>query len=70
MCIRDSHGGANIKTSAMFDAIFDEIGTTGDQKVLRKIAKRLLDHDFFDNAGLIYGIGHAIYTKSLSLIHI
>ncbi|SUO03306.1 citrate synthase 2 [Faecalicoccus pleomorphus] len=58
------HGGANIKTSAMFDAIFDEIGTTSDQKVLRKIAKRLLDHDFFDNAGLIYGIGHAIYTKS------
>ena len=45
------HGGANIKTSAMFDAIFDEIGTTTDQKVLRKIAKRLLDHDFLTMPG-------------------
>ena len=58
------HGGANIKTSAMFQAIFDEYGTTTDEKILRNIAKRLLEKDFFDHAGLIYGIGHAIYTKS------
>lgn len=58
------HGGANIKTSAMFNAIFEEYGVTTDEKILRKIAKRLLEKDFFDHAGLIYGIGHAIYTTS------
>ena len=31
---------------------------------LKKIANRILDKDFFDHSGLIYGIGHAIYTKS------
>lgn len=58
------HGGANMKTSAMFDAIFKSVGYTTDTKILREIAKKLLEGEFFDNAGLIYGIGHAIYTKS------
>lgn len=58
------HGGANIKTNTMFEAIIKEIGITTNQKALRTIAKRLLEKDFFDRAGLIYGIGHAIYTKS------
>ena len=48
----------------MFKAIFHEVGFTTDQTTLKKFANRILDKDFFDHSGLIYGIGHAIYTKS------
>ena len=58
------HGGANCKVTNMFKAIFHEVGFTTDKLTLKKIANRLLDKDFFDHSGLIYGIGHAIYTKS------
>ena len=58
------HGGANCKVTNMFKAIFHEVGFTTDILTLKKIANRLLDKDFFDHSGLIYGIGHAIYTKS------
>ena len=58
------HGGANAKVTEMFKAIFHEVGYTSDKNTLRKIANRILDKDFFDHSGLIYGIGHAIYTKS------
>ena len=58
------HGGANCKVTNMFNAIFHEVGFTTDKTTLKKIANRLLDKDFFDHSGLIYGIGHAIYTKS------
>lgn len=57
-------GGANCKVTNMFKAIFHEVGFTTDKLTLKKIANRLLDKDFFDHSGLIYGIGHAIYTKS------
>ena len=58
------HGGANCKVTNMFKAIFHEVGFTTDKATLKKIANRILDKDFFDHSGLIYGIGHAIYTKS------
>ena len=58
------HGGANAKVTEMFKAIFHEVGFTTDPMTLRKIANRILDKDFYDHSGLIYGIGHAIYTKS------
>lgn len=58
------HGGANCKVTNMFKAIFHEVGFTTDESTLKKVANRLLDKDFFDHSGLIYGIGHAIYTKS------
>lgn len=58
------HGGANSKVTNMFKAIFHEVGFTTDVNTLKKIANKILDKDFFDHSGLIYGIGHAIYTKS------
>ncbi|WP_303233076.1 citrate synthase [Holdemanella biformis] len=56
--------GSYCKVTNMFKAIFHEVGFTTDQTTLKKIANRILDKDFFDHSGLIYGIGHAIYTKS------
>ena len=60
----DHGGGNNCKVTNMFKAIFHEVGFTTDKATLKKIANRILDKDFFDHSGLIYGIGHAIYTKS------
>ena len=56
------HGGANISVVQMMKAIKDEIGITTDEKKIRNVVNRLLDKDFFDCSGLIYGFGHAVYT--------
>ncbi len=58
------HGGANAKVYAQFQEIFNTVGITTDEEVLTDIARKLLHKEFFDKSGLIYGIGHAIYTKS------
>lgn len=58
------HGGANIQAYNMMKAVIDEIGTSASDEEIEKIVYRLLNRDFFDNAGLVYGIGHAVYTIS------
>ena len=58
------HGGAANKMAQMYDAILEETGITTDPAVLEDVCWRLLSKDFGDRSGLIYGIGHAIYTKS------
>ena len=58
------HGGAASKVSMQFEAIIKEIGVTSDPIVLKDLIHRILNKDFFDHSGLIYGIGHAIYTYS------
>ena len=57
------HGGANIKVVRMFDDMKETIDTTDDEQV-RDYLSRLLDKNAFDRAGLIYGMGHAIYSIS------
>ena len=57
------HGGANIKVVQMFDDMKREIDTT-DEAQIRDYLTRLLDKDAFDKAGLIYGMGHAVYSIS------
>ena len=57
------HGGANIKVVRMFDDMKENIDTTDDAQV-RDYLGRLLDKNAFDRAGLIYGMGHAIYSVS------
>ncbi len=57
------HGGANIKVMQMFDDMKASIDTT-DEKQIEDYLVRLLDKKAFDNAGLIYGMGHAIYSLS------
>ena len=57
------HGGANIKVVRMFEDMKASIDTK-DKDQIRDYLERLLNRQAFDKAGLIYGIGHAIYSKS------
>ena len=57
------HGGANIKVVRMFDDMKATIDTTDDEQI-RDYLARLLNKNAFDNAGLIYGMGHAVYSLS------
>lgn len=58
------HGGANIKVVQMFDAIKKEVKDWKDEDEVARYLRRLLNKDAFDHAGLIYGVGHAVYSKS------
>ena len=57
------HGGANIKVVQMFEDMKKNINTK-DEKQIKDYLIRLLDKEAFDKAGLIYGMGHAIYSVS------
>ena len=58
------HGGANIKVVKMFDDMKEHISDYGDEDAVKDYLKRLLHKEAFDNAGLIYGMGHAVYSLS------
>jgi citrate synthase len=58
------HGGANIKVVRMFDEMEHELSDWEDDAEVSAYLDRLLNKDAFDKAGLIYGVGHAIYSKS------
>lgn len=58
------HGGANIKVVRMFEDMKRELdGDTSDAKI-EDYLTRLLDKQAFDRSGLIYGMGHAVYSLS------
>ncbi|MBQ7324211.1 MAG: citrate/2-methylcitrate synthase [Clostridia bacterium] len=57
------HGGANIKVMQMFDDMKATINTKDTAAVKDHLVK-LLDKQAFDKAGLIYGMGHAVYSLS------
>ena len=58
------HGGANRSVCKMMSAVIDEIGLEASDEQIQNIVIRLLNKDFYDKTGLIYGIGHAVYTLS------
>ncbi|MGI6041620.1 MAG: citrate/2-methylcitrate synthase [Candidatus Alectryocaccobium sp.] len=58
------HGGANLKVQDMFADIKEHVTVWTDEAALRTYLKKILDRKAFDKAGLIYGIGHAVYTLS------
>ena len=58
------HGGANLKVRAMLKYIREHLKDLNDQKALEKLLTKILKKEAFDGAGLIYGIGHAVYTLS------
>ncbi|MBQ7383495.1 MAG: citrate/2-methylcitrate synthase [Clostridia bacterium] len=58
------HGGSNIKVSGMFEDIKSHIRDWEDDDEIRAYLIKLLNKEAFDRAGLIYGIGHAIYSVS------
>lgn len=57
------HGGANIKVVQMFDDMKASIDIKNEQEI-KDYLGRLLDKQAFDKAGLIYGMGHAVYSLS------
>lgn len=58
------HGGANLKVQEMFRDIKAHVTNWKDEEALRSYLVRILRKEAFDKAGLIYGIGHAVYTES------
>ncbi|MBD5542556.1 MAG: citrate/2-methylcitrate synthase [Lachnospiraceae bacterium] len=58
------HGGANIKVVNMFEDMMKEVSDWEDEEEVSDYLARLLNRDAFDHAGLIYGVGHAVYSKS------
>lgn len=58
------HGGANLKVQQMFEDIKEHVTDLTDEEELREYLKRILNKETFDQAGLIYGMGHAVYTES------
>ena len=58
------HGGANIKVTQMFEDMKQHVSDWEDQDAVRKYLEDLLDKKAFDKKGLIYGMGHAVYSVS------
>jgi citrate synthase len=58
------HGGANIKVVRMFEDMKKEVVDWTDEDEVSEYLKKLLHKEAFDHAGLIYGVGHAVYSKS------
>lgn len=58
------HGGANIKVVKMFDDMKQNIKNWEDEDEIRQYLAALLNKEAFDHAGLIYGMGHAVYSIS------
>lgn len=58
------HGGANIKVVQMFDDMKKEVSDWSDENEVGEYLRKLLHKEAFDHAGLIYGLGHAVYSKS------
>ena len=61
---RPKHGGANIKVIKMFNHIKKNVTDYNDKDQIRAYLTKILDKEAFDQTGLIYGMGHAIYTVS------
>lgn len=58
------HGGANIKVVDMMEDLKKEVHDWKDEKELEGYLRKLLHKEAFDRKGLIYGMGHAVYSKS------
>jgi citrate synthase len=58
------HGGANIKVVRMFEDIKNTVKDWADDEEVERYLRALLHGEAFDRAGLIYGMGHAVYSLS------
>ena len=58
------HGGANSKVMAMMSDIKAHVSDWRSQEQVADYLTRILDKEAFDGSGLIYGLGHAVYTRS------
>jgi citrate synthase len=58
------HGGANIKVVKMFDDIKEHVKDWDNQNELSSYVDKILHKEAFDRTGLVYGMGHAVYSLS------
>ena len=58
------HGGANIKVTDMVEHLKKNICNWEDENEIKRYLTRILRKEVYDKAGLIYGVGHAVYTLS------
>lgn len=58
------HGGANIKVREMFDYMKENISDIRDEGEIKDMVAAILRGEAFDGSRKVYGMGHAIYTKS------
>lgn len=58
------HGGANIKVMQMFDDLKANVKDWKDDEEVERYLMKVLNKEAFDRAGLIYGVGHAVYSIS------
>ena len=58
------HGGANIKVMEMMNDIREHVHDWADRDEAEAYLEKMLDGEVFDHKGLIYGMGHAVYSLS------
>ena len=58
------HGGANIKVMQMMEDIRNHVSDYSDKDEIASYLTKILNKEAFDKKGLIYGMGHAIYSLS------
>ena len=58
------HGGANIKVMEMMEDIRDHVKDFSDRDEIEAYLGKIVDKEAFDRKGLIYGMGHAVYSIS------
>ncbi|MDR0288103.1 MAG: citrate synthase, partial [Clostridiales bacterium] len=58
------HGGANIKVIGMMEEIKKNVSDWTDREEVERYLLKLLKKEAYDKSGLIYGMGHAVYTVS------
>lgn len=58
------HGGANIKVEEMFECVKENVQNWEDEGEVADFMRKILNKEAFDRSGLIYGMGHAVYTLS------
>lgn len=58
------HGGANLKVLQMFDDLKEHCPDWSSEGEITDYLKKILNKQAFDGSGLIYGMGHAVYTES------
>ncbi len=58
------HGGANFKVGQMIDDVCDHVADPSDTEAMEAYIAKIAAGEAFDGTGLLYGIGHAVYTLS------
>ena len=58
------HGGANIKVMEMMEDIRLHVPDCSDKEALEDYLAKIINKEAFDRKGLVYGMGHAVYSLS------